>query len=165
MRNRMPGGDDSLGVSPSPASPPESLARSLAEQAHAGQTDRAGNPYVDHVARVAAAVRAAGGSDAQIEAAYLHDVIEDTGWTSAELHAAGIAEDAIALVALLTRTDDVPYATYLQRIRANPDALQIKRCDLADNMNPVRTALLDDATRERLGAKYAAALVVLEPTA
>ena len=50
------------------------LARTLATEAHAGQTDKAGQPYICHVARVAAAVR--GDDDAEV-VAWLHDVAED----------------------------------------------------------------------------------------
>lgn len=39
------------------------LARTLATEAHTGQTDKAGQPYICHVARVAAAVR--GDDDAE----------------------------------------------------------------------------------------------------
>lgn len=50
------------------------LARTLATEAHTGQTDKAGQPYICHVARVAAAVR--GDDDAEV-VAWLHDVAED----------------------------------------------------------------------------------------
>lgn len=50
------------------------LARTLATEAHAGQIDKAGQPYIGHVARVAAAVR--GDDDAEV-VAWLHDVAED----------------------------------------------------------------------------------------
>ncbi|MEN5260345.1 hypothetical protein [Stenotrophomonas hibiscicola] len=36
------------------------LARTLATEVHAGQMDKAGQPYIGHVARVAAAVRGDG---------------------------------------------------------------------------------------------------------
>lgn len=49
-------------------------AKALAYRAHAGQVDKAGMPYIDHVGRVAFAVS----EDPQCEAvAWLHDVLED----------------------------------------------------------------------------------------
>jgi len=48
-------------------------ARMLALEAHAGQVDKAGHPYIGHVGRVAAAVR---GDDEAEAVAWLHDVIE-----------------------------------------------------------------------------------------
>ena len=126
--------------------------------------DRAGNPYFGHIERVAQAVKAAGGSETQVVAADLHDVIEDTDTTSAELLDAGVSGDALTLIAILTRHDEVSYEDYLQLIRSNPDALLIKQCDMADNMAPARTALLDDETRERLRLKYEKALAFLTAT-
>jgi len=148
-----------------PLSPHESSARRIAEAAHTGQVDRAGNPYFGHIERVAPAVKPAGGSKTQVVAAYLHDVIEDTDTTSAELLDAGVSIEALTLIAILTRHDEVSYEEYLQQIRSSPDALLIKQCDMAENMDPARTALLDDETRERLRLKYTKALAFLTATA
>lgn len=49
-------------------------ARTLANQAHAGQQGKAGQPYIEHVARVAAAIN---DDDTAKAAAWLHDVVED----------------------------------------------------------------------------------------
>lgn len=49
----------------------------LARAAHAAQTDKAGRPYTEHLAAVAEGVRARGGTDEQIAAAWLHDAVED----------------------------------------------------------------------------------------
>ena len=144
--------------------PHESSARRIAEAAHTGQVDRAGNSYFRHIERVAQAVRAAGGSETQVVAAYLHDVIEDTDKTGAELLDAGVSGDALTLIAILTRQDEVSYEDYLQQIRSTPDALLIKQCDMADNMDPARTALLDDEARERLRLKYEKAVAFLTAT-
>jgi hypothetical protein len=38
----------------------------------------------------------------------------------------------------------------------------VKRCDVEDNVDPDRLALLDASTRQRLEAKYAAALAILD---
>ena len=148
-----------------PLSPHESSARRIADAAHTGQADRAGNPYFGHIERVALAVKAAGGSETQVVAAYLHDVIEDTDTTSADLLYAGVSTDALALIETLTRHDEVAYEDYLQRIRSSPDALLVKQCDMADNMDPARTALLDEETRERLRVKYEKAVAFLTATA
>ena len=45
------------------------------------------------------------------------------------------------------------------------DSFSVSSSPTSQSGLPARTALLDDATRERLAAKYAAALAVLEPTA
>jgi (p)ppGpp synthase/HD superfamily hydrolase len=59
-------------------------ARVFATAAHAavGQKRKyTGEDYIVHPTEVAGIVRDAGGTDAQIAAAYLHDVVEDTGVT------------------------------------------------------------------------------------
>ena len=54
-------------------------AENLARLAHAGQVYGDGLDYVDaHVAKVAALVSDYGGSEEQIAAAWLHDVVEDS---------------------------------------------------------------------------------------
>ena len=72
---------------------------------------------------------------------------------------------ALTLIGILTRQDEVSYEDYLQQIRSNPDALLVKQCHMADNMDPARTALLDDETRERLRVKYEKAVAFLTATA
>jgi len=52
----------------------------IAIEAHSGQVDKGGNPYILHPFRVMLNV-----SDKAKVAAVLHDVVEDTDWT-VELH-------------------------------------------------------------------------------
>ena len=140
------------------------IARRIATAAHEGQTDKLGAPYIQHPERVAARVAATTDDAAAIAAAWLHDVVEDSDVTLNDLAAAGIAPDAVRAVDLLTRRGDVDAATYYDRIRADRVARQVKLADLADNTDPRRLALLDEATQLRLIAKYAAALHAIEGT-
>lgn len=57
------------------------LAQSIAAAAHKGQVDKAGKPYIEHPAHVAASVQ----GDAAKAVAWLHDVVEDTPLTFADL--------------------------------------------------------------------------------
>ena len=124
------------------------LARQIATRAHAGQTDKAGRPYIDHPRRVAARL-----VDLQEQAAaWLHDVIEDTEVTAEDLRNAGIDDEVIAAVQLLTRDGDED--GYYAGIAADPLAREVKLADIADNTDPARTALLDPETRQRLATKY-----------
>src|ERR1700723_3702112 len=97
---------------------PIAMADAIAAEAHAGQVDKAGMPYVGHVRRVASYVDPAN-SDAVV-AALLHDVIEDAGITAADLADRGIPAASIQAVELLTRRDDVSPPDYYQRIRDHP---------------------------------------------
>ncbi|AIC72739.1 Probable GTP pyrophosphokinase [Mycobacteroides abscessus] len=134
-------------------------ARQLAEQAHAGQTDKAGEPYIGHVIRVAASVLPQ--ESIYIAAALLHDVVEDSGVTLDNLAAQGFPLEVVTAVGLLTRQKDVPSKAYYGQIKNDPIALAVKLADIADNSDPVRLAKLDTPTRERLIIKYRDALLSL----
>ncbi|RIR47048.1 HD domain-containing protein [Mycobacteroides abscessus] len=134
-------------------------ARQLAEQAHAGQTDKAGEPYIGHVIRVAASVLPQ--EPIYIAAALLHDVVEDSGVTLDDLAAQGFPPEVVTAVGLLTRQKHVPAEDYYGRIRCNPIALAVKLSDIADNAEPIRLSKLDGPTRERLTTKYRNALLAL----
>lgn len=140
-------------------SPAEALA--LAERLHAGQVDKAGQPYIGHLMRVGFTVNATGGSRAALIAALLHDAVEDDRATLQDLAAAGVPAAALALVALLTKAPGQPYAEYLAAIKADPDALAVKLADIADNSDPARLAMLPPDVADRLRIKYAKALEIL----
>ena len=127
----------------------------MAFRAHAGQTDKSGTPYA-HVVRVAAGVD---GEMAQV-VGLLHDVVEDCDTTLAEVEAAFGAEVATAVDAITKRAGEAN-AVYLIRVAANPLARRVKLSDIADNSHPVRLALLDQPTQDRLREKYAEAHAAL----
>lgn len=129
-----------------------SVARQLATEAHAGQVDKVGEPYINHPARVAARSARAG---VEAEAAgWVHDVVEDTTVTLDELRVAGLSESVVAAVDALTRRDGEAPEEYYRRVAGDRLARIVKCADLADNSNPRRLARLDADTRNRLQAKY-----------
>jgi (p)ppGpp synthase/HD superfamily hydrolase len=133
----------------------------IATHAHRGTADSLGRPYIEHPIAVADAVRAAGGSQYAIDAAHLHDVLEDTVIRAEDLLRMGIGPRVVNIVTRLTRTPDVPPSTYYARIRRDPDALLVKVCDVHHNLTPSRLLYLPTHRRERLARKYADALVAL----
>lgn len=133
------------------------LAEQIATTAHQGQVDKAGRPYITHPARVAARVA---GDEHAVAAAWLHDVVEDTEVTLADLEQLFPPEVTAAVEALTRRPGEVP-ADYYARVRAVPLAVTVKFADLADNSDPQRLAQLDAPTRDRLTAKYARARAAL----
>ncbi|UGQ13879.1 HD domain-containing protein [Yinghuangia sp. ASG 101] len=133
-------------------------AVALARRAHDGQVDKSGRPYIAHPLRV---MRAVDGTRARM-AAVLHDVIEDTGVTEDDLRRAGCPEEVVAAVVALTKRPGEPLATSMARAAADPIARVVKRADIADNCSEQRLALLDEATRTRLRAKYARSLALLD---
>jgi (p)ppGpp synthase/HD superfamily hydrolase len=127
----------------------------VARAAHEGQKDKAGRPYAEHLAAVAAGVRARGGDAEQIAAAWLHDAVEDDALTREWLAAAALTPRTKAIVDALTKRAGEEPATYARRILAVPGALLVKEADLAHNADPERLAVLDEPTRRRLTEKYA----------
>ncbi|MFJ2816398.1 MULTISPECIES: HD domain-containing protein [unclassified Streptomyces] len=128
----------------------------LARAAHAGQTDKAGRPYAEHLAAVAAGVRARGGDDAQLAAAWLHDAVEDAVLSEQWLQEAALSPRTKAVVLAVTKRAGESPEAYAGRILATPGALLVKEADLAHNADPARLARLTDAaTRKRLTEKYA----------
>ncbi|WP_075676113.1 HD domain-containing protein [Stenotrophomonas sp. TD3] len=131
-------------------------ARWLAEEAHATQTDKAGRPYIEHVARVAAAVA---GDDAAEMVAWLHDVLEDQPAFASNVML--FPQDVVEAVFDLTRGVNKSEAFYYWNIRHNPLSLKVKLADIADNSDESRLALLDPETAGRLRSKYAKARAAL----
>ncbi|MFE9703702.1 HD domain-containing protein [Streptomyces sp. NPDC005930] len=135
-----------------PLSPAE--VEAIARAAHAGQTDKAGRPYAEHLRAVAEGVRARGGDDEQIAAAWLHDAVEDEALTERWLDEAPLSRRTKDIVRALTKRAGEPPEAYAARILATPGAALVKEADLAHNADPARLAVLDEATRTRLAEKY-----------
>jgi (p)ppGpp synthase/HD superfamily hydrolase len=127
-------------------------AERVARDAHRDQVDKAGHPYADHPARVAARV-----ADDPVAAsvAWLHDTVEDTGTTLEGLRRLGFPAVVREAVDAMTRREDEDPDAYYERVARNETALRVKRADIADNSDPQRLSRLDESLRERLEAKYA----------
>jgi (p)ppGpp synthase/HD superfamily hydrolase len=148
-------------------------AIALAKFAHFKQKDQAGFDYFEHPRRVMQAVQAQGAAPYVQMAAVLHDVTEDTAFTSAMLLDLGFSPAVTMLLDLLDRNvsealwakdaADVVGADdfYYYNILHNDDARMIKRADIADNTLPYRLAYLPVARQEKLRAKYAKALEII----
>lgn len=116
----------------------------LAIDAHQGQKDRAGQPYILHPLRVMLAME----TNQERMVAVLHDVVEDTPVTSYRIHSTfgslvGNAVDA------LTKDGREQYDDYLARVAANPIATKVKMADLRDNSDMTRLPNATDADWER----------------
>ena len=132
------------------------LAKAIAIQAHEGQLDKAGKPYIEHPRTVAGSVE----GDVAKAVAWLHDVVEDTSMTFDGLRDAGIAPEIINHVRLLTHDKSVPYLDYIAAIKGDPVAREVKLADLRHNSDLSRLNTITDKDRERL-AKYQQAMELL----
>jgi (p)ppGpp synthase/HD superfamily hydrolase len=106
------------------------LARDIAEKAHAGQFDKAGEPYFKHPLFVASLLE----SDDEKAVAFLHDVIEDTAVTIEELSTV-FPPHIVEAVRTLTRKSTENYADYILRVKQNQLATAVKLADLTHNMD------------------------------
>lgn len=106
-------------------------AIAIAARAHAGQVDKARQPYILHPLKVMLRLQA---TDERI-AAVLHDVVEDTPITLDDLRAAGFSPAVLTAVNALTKR---PGETRLQaaaRAAADPVARAVKLADNAENLD------------------------------
>jgi (p)ppGpp synthase/HD superfamily hydrolase len=103
----------------------------LATNAHAGQFDRGGKPYILHPLKVMHYLKS---DDEELQCmALLHDVVEDTKTTWDDLRDVGCTERVINGVKALTKMPGESYDQYKERVFANPDAMQVKMADLRHN--------------------------------
>lgn len=101
--------------------------------------DKQGVPILFHVFRVADACRRDGLSENSIQAALLHDIVEDV--KHIELHHIidlGVGANVVEAVNALTRREDELYFDYIHRLSFNYIATQVKIRDVLDNMDMSR---------------------------
>ena len=109
-------------------------ARSIAQFSHVGRRNRFGEPVIDHVERVAAAVP----PEARA-IAFLHDVLEHSDTSVAELRAAGLTLDELEILGLLTRAPNESYEAHTLRVAyargsGGRIARVVKLADLDDHL-------------------------------
>ncbi len=118
----------------------------LALDAHRGQTDKAGRPYILHPLRLMVQMQ----TEAEQMAAVLHDVLEDSDWTLAALRQRGFPREVVIAVDCLTRREDEAYEAFITRVATHPIARAVKLADVEDNLDVRRLGDLTEADRERL---------------
>ena len=125
-------------------------AENLAREAHSGQFRRDGvTPYIVHPEAVASRVT----TPEEKATAWLHDVLEDTQKTQQDLLNAGIPQNVVNAVVIMTKTPGVSYMDYLVNVKNDPIARVVKIADMNSN-------LADTPTPKQI-AKYAEGLKFL----
>lgn len=137
------------------------LARAIeiAVQAHAGQTDKVGAPYILHPLRV---MQSLASEDERI-VGVLHDVVEDCpDWTMDRLRSEGFSDRVLAALASVTKlTEDEEYTAFIARCAKDPIGRRVKRADLMDNLDVGRLPSVSEKDIRRLN-KYLQALAQLD---
>jgi len=133
-------------------------AMRIAFDAHKNQVDKSGSPYIFHPFHLAGQMT----DELSVCAALLHDVVEDTEISFADLARQGIPPAVMEVLSILTHDSAVPYADYIQNIKnsGNQTAITVKLADLRHNSDISRLDIVDAKTSLRL-EKYIAAIGVL----
>lgn len=132
-------------------------AMKIAYNAHNGQMDKGGIPYIFHPYHLAEQMK----TEETVITALLHDIIEDTPLTISWLREQGFSESVLEALTLLRHETDMPYMEYIQRLQNNKIACQVKLEDLKHNSDISRIDQMDDRDRKRL-KKYKKAIAYLE---
>ncbi len=119
-------------------------AYEVAAQMHSGQSRKSGDPYITHPLAVATILAELGMNHETICAALLHDTIEDTAYTLAEL-TRDFGADIAALVDGVTKLDKVKYGdaaqaeTVRKMVVAMSRDIRVLVIKLADRLHNMRT--------------------------
>lgn len=100
----------------------------IATQAHAGQVDKGGNPYILHPLRVMLKMP----DEKTRIVAVLHDVLEDTPLTLEDLRKEGFSEDILEALDHLTRREGESYKKFIRRAKQHPISRLVKLEDIED---------------------------------
>jgi len=109
------------------------LAVEIAANAHKGQKDKGGNPYIQHPLKVAEGLKEPGLKIVAV----LHDVLEDSDMTAEELLEMGFASDLVEAIRVLTHKKGDPdsYEEYIRKVKKNPIARLVKIEDIKHNLD------------------------------
>jgi (p)ppGpp synthase/HD superfamily hydrolase len=121
------------------------IAFKLAEQAHKGQKDKAGNDYIHHPIYVAEQME----TDVEKAVAYLHDVVEDTHITLSDLQDMGFPKEIVDAVDAVTKRSGEAYDDYIKRVVQNPIAKKVKIADMKHNSDISRFKSPTEEDRKR----------------
>ena len=131
-------------------------AIACAAASHFGQVDKGGEPYILHPLRVMLAVK----GDIERKVAVLHDTVEDTALTFADIRR-DFGWDVADAVNSLTKADGEDYAAFIDRVAQNRVATVVKLADLAYNMDVTRLGREPTNEDARRMVKYGEARNVL----
>ena len=133
------------------------IAIKLAEKYHKGQFDKGGKPYIEHPLRVMESVE----SLEEKVLAVLHDVLEDCDVYKDQIIKEGIPEYLVEKLEILCKGKNEKYFDYIDRIKADQSAINVKLSDLKDNMNLKRLKEVTEKDINRI-EKYKKAKEILE---
>ena len=121
-------------------------AIALALEAHRGQVDKGGQPYILHPLRVMLRME----SEVEKVVGILHDVVEDTWYTQEDLRSRGYPTEVLEPLDCLIKRPGEEYEDFIKRIEPNPLARRVKLMDIEDNMDVRRLSTMTENDLQRL---------------
>ena len=149
-------------------------AISIAVEAHEGQTDKGGSPYILHPRRVMMSLK----TEDEMIVGVLHDVGEDcadAGFDWERLRREGFSEGIMQALYSVTKTPEedahfktlsgeekiAAYLEFVARAKQNPIGRCVKRADIFENLNVSRLGELREKDLLRLN-QYKRAIEFLD---
>lgn len=124
-------------------------AKAFALKAHEGQTrfNKDKTPLVTHLEEVVSLVERSGGSEEELAAAWLHDVVEDTKKTIVDIYE-NFGGDVLSIVHGLTDPREFGHLHTRERKaaqarRVSGESNSVKRVKIADQISNVRSVAVD----------------------
>lgn len=127
----------------------------IAFNAHMGQLDKSGVPYIYHPIHLAEQMQ----TEEECIVALLHDTVEDTEITFEELEK-NFSSRIIEALKLLTHDKSVPYMDYVRLLKSNLIAKNVKLADLRHNSDETRLDQQTEKDKKR-NQKYKEAIAIL----
>ena len=110
------------------------LALLFAAEKHRGQTRRGGIPYITHPIAVAEMLEKKGFDERYVLAGIFHDLLEDTDATETEILDIG-GPEVLRAVKLLTKEPGYIMSRYIDGIKSDPIAREVKAIDRIHNLS------------------------------
>ena len=129
----------------------------IAYNAHHGQVDKSGVPYIFHPIHVAEQME----TEEECIVALLHDTVEDTNITF-EVLEKEFSATVIEALKLLTHDESIDYFDYVRKFKNNPIAKKVKLADLYHNSDITRMENPTEKDWKRKEKYHKAILILLE---
>lgn len=129
----------------------------IAYNAHHGQVDKSGVPYIFHPIYVAEQME----TEEECIVALLHDTVEDTNITF-EVLEKEFSATVIEALKLLTHDESIDYFDYVRKLKSNPIAKKVKLADLYHNSDITRMENPTEKDWKRKEKYHKAILILLE---
>ena len=129
----------------------------IAYNAHHGQVDKSGVPYIFHPIHVAEQME----NEEECIVALLHDTVEDTNITF-EVLEKEFSATVIEALKLLTHDESIDYFDYVRKLKSNPIAKKVKLADLYHNSDITRMENPTEKDWKRKEKYHKAILILLE---